>query len=100
MVLLTDRPGLTPQQLQILDIQGLDLLAQAEAMLRSIRSYQTAVQRLRLDPARAHDPGPSIASLYASVSAMRASCSQLSAALDEIKELVESTSGADTSGGG
>ena len=41
------RRSITEQEHELMEVQGFDLLAQIEAMLRHVRQYQREVQRLR-----------------------------------------------------
>jgi hypothetical protein len=71
---------------ELLEVYGLDLMAQAEVMLRHVREYQREVQHLRRAMLRAHANGdrPSIGAVRAQVKHLRQVCLTLSDTLDLI----------------
>lgn len=90
---MTNWSELPEDGLHLLEVHGLDLLAQTEAMLRSARAYQAALRHLR-DSAgvgeRGRDP---VAVVRASVAQMAETCARLGDTLDDIRKIVGSPSG-------
>lgn len=76
---------------QLLDIHGVDLLAQAEAVLRSVREYRSGVLRLRT-AAGNHESGElRLEEIRTSVKHVENACSQLRSAVEDVRKLVNSS---------
>jgi hypothetical protein len=84
------RSELHASQKQLLDIHGLDLLSQGEAILRLVREYQSAVQELRQNSARRAtvDSDP-MGRIREYVKALRETCRNLGGTLDDIHDVLE-----------
>ena len=74
-------------QLELLETQGFDLLAQVEAMLRSAREYQRDVQRLRGIVGKGQTSTshlPALRAVRKHIGALRATCAQFTETLGGI----------------
>ncbi len=80
------------QHKELMDVHGLDLLAQVEAMLRHARQYQREVQKLRGLLQRT-SPGTSASDAMRSIrhhlAEMRTACTSFNATLDEIADNID-----------
>jgi hypothetical protein len=82
----------TDEQLQLLEVFGLDLLSQAEAAVRAVRDYQRAIQQLRGIRATSNGDAGSIGTVHSSVKQLHAGCADLSVTVDGILGIVEPAS--------
>jgi hypothetical protein len=81
--------SLSREQQQMLEVYGFDLMAQVEAMLRHVREYQQALQRLRgtLPPSKAP-----LAVMRKHVRALRDQLTDFDACLTQMEETTAETS--------
>ena len=74
----------TVAQQELLEVYGLDLMAQAEVMLRHVREYQREVQRLRRMLGKLHADRTPLKAVRAQVKHLRQMCTTLGDTLDLI----------------
>jgi hypothetical protein len=86
---MEEQRPLTDRQKRALEVHGVDLMAQLEAMLRCVREYQLDVQRIR-ETGRGGLPGlerPNVIRRH--VPELRQVCRQFSDLLDEIETVLK-----------
>ena len=81
----------TDEQLQFLEVFGLDLLSQAEGAVRAVRDYQRAVQQLRGIRATSKGDAELIAAVHASVKQLQRGCTDFNITVADILGIVEPT---------
>lgn len=74
----------------LLEVHGLDLLAQTEAMLRSVREYQTALRQLQEPAGPREGDRRRIEAVWASVARMRETCGRIGDTLNDVRTIVDS----------
>jgi hypothetical protein len=91
------RNQLPAAQRQLLEIHGLDLLSQAEAIRRLVIEYQSAVQGLRQSSARnaTVDADP-VGRIREHVKTLRETCHNLGGTLDDIHDVLDVSGAAES----